>query len=181
MFRHHPDGLIYVGEYVASLADFAVDVAVCGLPPYPGLPAGYRERRCATGKAGVLFSADSQAPDLWTGAQTYLAAEGALLAAQAARLAPVDPPEPTLEQRREAMVVTRTQGLLALLTVGVHESDIQAYIDAKTDPAEKEVASIYFRAATWKRTHPLMAEVATALNVTAEQMDGLFVLAATYE
>lgn len=91
-FHHHPDGIIYVrteaAVYAASLAEFGEDLAACGLPPYVGLPPGYRERRYSPGVIRALYTADSQhADEDWTDGDAYLAAANALVAARTLRLA----------------------------------------------------------------------------------------------
>lgn len=97
-FHHHPDGIVYLraGEivYAASLAEFRNDLAACGLPPYAGLPPGYRERRYSPGAVRALYTADSQHPDTgWTDGDAYLAACAVLAAARALHLAAPAEPE----------------------------------------------------------------------------------------
>ncbi|MGE5476573.1 MAG: hypothetical protein ACM3Q1_07965 [Bacteroidales bacterium] len=92
-FHHHPDGVIYLrsdaGIYAASPEDFSADLAACGLPPYAGLPAGFRERRYLPGILHAVYSADSQdGGGDWPEGERYLAAQPQLMAAAARRAAP---------------------------------------------------------------------------------------------
>ncbi|HLO77116.1 MAG TPA: hypothetical protein VK196_11740 [Magnetospirillum sp.] len=92
LFQHHPDGIIYMrgecGAYAASLAEFLADLETCGLPPYAGLPDGYRERRYLPGVLHALYTADSQdGGGQWGEGDAYIAAIAELSAAAACRLA----------------------------------------------------------------------------------------------
>ncbi|MDG3575968.1 hypothetical protein P7F60_06205 [Rhizobium sp. YJ-22] len=76
--------------------------------------------------------------------------------------------------------LSRRQLLLGLLSIGVTEGDVEAEITAAvSDPMEREAALIEWRAAgSYERTHPLIADIATAMNLPAEQVDALWLWAA---
>lgn len=89
-FHHHPDGIVYLrgggADYSATLADFAADLAACGLPAYAGLPDGFRERRYLGGGLHAVYTADSQTEGgAWPEGETYLLAHADLVAAATLR------------------------------------------------------------------------------------------------
>jgi hypothetical protein len=70
--------------------------------------------------------------------------------------------------------VTIRQAKLALLDAELL-STVQTWIDEQADEATR----IYWTESTiFERNHPLIEQVATALNLTSEQVDALFVAAA---
>jgi hypothetical protein len=89
-FHHHPDGRIIIrGDgrpYIATLAEFQGDCQALGLPAYPGLPEGWTERT-VTEDRDILRRPDhaDDADERLAGADAYLAAYPALLAADDAR------------------------------------------------------------------------------------------------
>lgn len=86
-------------------------------------------------------------------------------------LNPPPEPEPVPAQ------VSRAQGKAALITTGLW-SDVLAYVEALTDPAEKAMAEVALNDTThWRRDSPFLNAVADALEVSQEQMDGLFIQA----
>lgn len=96
-FHHHPDGLIYVrGEgqtYCDTPQNFAAD---------SGIAYEFTGRERIYEPVVRHFVDDEPQPLDWPEGDAYIEALPALLAAQAARLAP---PAPTLEQARAAAVV----------------------------------------------------------------------------
>jgi hypothetical protein len=116
--------------------------------------------------------------------------------AKAARIAATDDdhtaiwfiqPDGTLESlaERQALIVpesvTRRGLRKALLTIGVRfDAHVKAAIDAMPDGNDKDRALIDLEdAQTFRRDHPLVASVGEALNKTDEEVDALFILAAT--
>lgn len=84
-----------------------------------------------------------------------------------------DPPAP---EPVPPTVVTKAQGKLALLAAGLLD-DAEAAISA-AGPA----AQIWYADATeWRRSHPVIAQMATALGLSAAQVDALFVAAAAIQ
>lgn len=73
---------------------------------------------------------------------------------------------------------TRRQGRLALLA---HDylDQVEALIDAITDPAERRAAQIEYEADTWERSNPTVQAMWSALGGTPAQLDDLFRLAVT--
>jgi hypothetical protein len=69
MFRHHPDGIIYIGDLALSLADFLLD------EPAYALPAGMIARDYVTGVKHTLSDGSSQhaGPLPWSAGAGYLA------------------------------------------------------------------------------------------------------------
>ncbi len=76
--------------------------------------------------------------------------------------------------------LSRRQLLLGLLSIGITEGDVEAEITAAlSDPMEREAALIEWRAAgSYERTHPLIADIATAMSLPGEQVDALWLWAA---
>lgn len=89
-----------------------------------------------------------------------------------AHLNPPPPPPPTVPEQ-----VSRAQGKAALIAAGLW-SDVLAYVDAITDPTEKALAEVALDDTThWRRDSPTMQSISTALDITSEQMDDLFISA----
>jgi hypothetical protein len=76
--------------------------------------------------------------------------------------------------------VTRRQLLLALFrATGVTEANILAQLGAIQDAAAKYEAETEFKHATeFARSHPLVAQLASDLSLTTEQVDNIFRAAA---
>lgn len=75
--------------------------------------------------------------------------------------------------------LTRRQLRLALLSIGVTAEYVETHIAAITDPVERAAALIEWEDAThYKRDHPLVADVAAAMQLPPEQVDALWVWAA---
>ena len=90
-------------------------------------------------------------------------------------LNPPTPPPPVPEQ------VSRAQGKAALITVGLW-LDAMAYVEAMSDPTEKAMAEVALNDTThWRRDSPTMQAMSTALGLTSEQLDGLFIQASQIE
>ena len=74
--------------------------------------------------------------------------------------------------------VSRAQGKIALSQAGLWEQVLQ-YADGITDPGQKLIAEVALNDTTaWERDSPFLNAVATALEITSEQMDALFIAAA---
>jgi hypothetical protein len=77
--------------------------------------------------------------------------------------------------------VTRAQGKAALITVGLWP-DVLAYVEALTVPTEKALAEVALNDTThWRRDSQTLQAVSTALNISSEQMDELFIHASQIE
>lgn len=90
----------------------------------------------------------------------------------------IDPPPapPYVPQQ-----VTRAQGKAALIQSGMWQ-DVLDYVDSITDPQEKSLALVALNDTThWQRTSPFLNGAATALGLTEQQLDDLFVQAAEIE
>lgn len=76
--------------------------------------------------------------------------------------------------------VTRRQLLVALFTAtGVKDTDILASLAAIPDAATRYVATVEFtQASEFQRNHPLVAQLASQLSLTTEQVDDIFRAAA---
>ncbi len=73
--------------------------------------------------------------------------------------------------------VSRAQGKAALVVAGVWDQVLE-YVAGIADPTEKALAEIALHDAQfWQRNSPFLARVAEALNMTAKQLDELFVKA----
>jgi hypothetical protein len=75
--------------------------------------------------------------------------------------------------------VTRRQGRRALLESG-YLQPVEAYLASITDETERLQAQIEYEAETWERPNPWVAHVLELLELTPEQGDDLFRLAATF-
>lgn len=75
--------------------------------------------------------------------------------------------------------ITRRQALRALLEDNLLDT-VEAYIEGIEEPKERRAAQIEFEAATWERSNPYIEAIGLAIGLSPEQIDGLFVLGATY-
>ena len=77
--------------------------------------------------------------------------------------------------------VTRAQGKAALIVAGLWD-DVLAYVEAIDDPQEKLLALVALNDTThWNRDSPMLNTAAAALGLTEQQLDDLFIQAATIE
>lgn len=73
--------------------------------------------------------------------------------------------------------ITRAQAKLALLSAGLLGS-VQPTIDAIPDPVQRSAAQIEWDdRLTFERTNPTLVALATAMGMTSEQLDALFIAA----
>lgn len=86
------------------------------------------------------------------------------------------PPEPTPEELRAAMPpLSMRQLRLGLRANGIALASVQAAVDAISDPAAREVAQIEWEYSDKvERTHSLISQIGTALNLTPEQIDTMW-------
>ena len=77
--------------------------------------------------------------------------------------------------------VTRAQGKAALITAGLWPGVI-AFVAAIPDPTERALAEVALHdTQQWHRSSPFFNAAATALGLTGEQLDNLFLAAAKIE
>lgn len=77
--------------------------------------------------------------------------------------------------------VTNAQGAAALIQAGLWD-DVLAYVDAMSDPTEKALAEVALHRTThWSRTSPFLNGAATALGLSSEDLDNLFIQASEIE
>jgi hypothetical protein len=99
-------------------------------------------------------------------------------AAQAGEFGPVaayvaSPPNPPFVPQQ----VTNAQGTVALIQAGLWPQ-VVAYVDAIEDPIQKAIAEVaLYKTTHWQRNSPFLNQAATALNISQEQMDQLFIQA----
>jgi len=88
----------------------------------------------------------------------------------------VTPYEPPVVDPRAMMpTLTARQFRLGLLAGGRTPAQVTATIEAMPEGATKETAKIEWEyATTFKRTHPLIATVGTALGLTPEAIDDMW-------
>src|SRR5690554_4724424 len=79
-----------------------------------------------------------------------------------------------LRKRRESMKVTRFQAKAALMQAGLLD-DIEAAVAASADP----LVELAWKEASFERLSPFVAQMQASINLTDEQLDELFDLAAT--
>jgi|GEM_PF-1705121 len=86
------------------------------------------------------------------------------------------PPEPTPEERRAALPpITARQLRLTLIRAGISLATVEAAIEAIPDEAARDEARVEWEYAShYERLHPLMAQVASALELTDEAVDALW-------
>jgi hypothetical protein len=83
------------------------------------------------------------------------------------------PASPTLVPSQ----VTRAQGKVVLIQMGLWPQ-VLAFVDAIEDPIEKAVAEVAINDTVhWQRNSPFLNQAATALGISQEQMDQLFIQA----
>lgn len=91
---------------------------------------------------------------------------------------------PTYEDQEPSVVpqsVTRSQGKAELITAGLWDA-VLAFVDAIEDEAEKALALVALNdTARWSRDSEFLIQCSSAIGVTPEQMDDLFILAASIE
>lgn len=88
------------------------------------------------------------------------------------------PPAPEPEPDPVPQSCSRRQGQRALLVHG-HLDDVEAAIDAISDPFERRDAQIEYEAGTWERDNPFVQQMWAQLGGTPEQLDDLFRMAVT--
>ena len=77
--------------------------------------------------------------------------------------------------------VTRAQGKAALITAGLWPG-VLAFVAAIPDPTERALAEVALHdTQQWHRSSPFFNAAATALGLTGEQLDNLFLAAAKIE
>lgn len=92
-----------------------------------------------------------------------------------AHLNPPPGPEPVPQQ------VARAQGKAALIQAGLWDAVLE-YVDSIADPTEKALALVALNDTThWQRASPFLNEAASSLGLTEQQLDDLFIQAATIE
>ena len=87
-------------------------------------------------------------------------------------------PEPVPVQASGApQSVSRAQGKLALIGAGLWPAAV-AFVNGITDPAQKAYAEVALHdTQEWRRDSPFLASAATALGLSEEQLDTLFITA----
>jgi len=94
-------------------------------------------------------------------------------------------PQPTWAELEAVVIpvaapgtITRRQARLALLQAGKLAA-VESAIANIADPAQKMAAQIEYEAETWKRANPWIERTGQAVGLTPEQIDALFIAAAT--
>ena len=99
-------------------------------------------------------------------------------AAQAGEFGPVaeyvaPPPAPPVVPQQ----VTRAQGKVVLIQMGLWEQ-VVAFVEAIADPVQKAIAEVaVYETLHWQRDSAFLNQAATALGITQQQMDQLFIAA----
>lgn len=77
--------------------------------------------------------------------------------------------------------VTRDQGKAALITTGLWAGVLE-FVASIPDPMERALAEVALHdTQQWRRSSPFLNSAATALGLTGEQLDGLFLAASKIE
>lgn len=89
---------------------------------------------------------------------------------------PYAPPTMTDEEKRAAMPrLTARQLRLGLIENGITLASVQAAVDGIADPTAREIAQVEWEyATTFERTHSLISQIGTALNLTPEEIDTMW-------
>lgn len=86
------------------------------------------------------------------------------------------PPEP---EPTSLPALSRRQLRLGLLSIDITSDMVEAEITATVDPVERAAAMIEWQdASVYERDHPLVADLASAFGLPAEQVDALWLWAA---
>lgn len=91
-------------------------------------------------------------------------------------------PEPTVEEKRAAMLsLTARQFKLGLVRNSISLDTVAAQIAAITDDLERQEAEIEWQtAAQFERLNPLVVSIASAIGLTDEQVDTMWLAALEY-
>jgi hypothetical protein len=85
----------------------------------------------------------------------------------------------TAEPPRVPFAISRAQGKAALVQAGMWDG-VVAYVEAIVDPTQKKMAEIAINDTQyWVRNSDFLTNAGTALGLTTEQMDDLFIQAQT--
>lgn len=74
--------------------------------------------------------------------------------------------------------LTKRQLRLGLLDLGVTVQQVSALIDQMPEPAQSRARIEWEDASTYQRSHPLVAQIATALSITEETLNAAWSAAA---
>ena len=84
-------------------------------------------------------------------------------------------PEPEPEPPTVPAVISRAKGKIVLIQAGLWQSVLN-YVAAIPDPVQKAIAEVALHdTQEWSRDSPFMAAISSAIGVTEEQMDQLFI------
>lgn len=88
-------------------------------------------------------------------------------------------PEPTIEEKRAAMPsLSARQFRLGLIEGGILLSQVDAAIEAITEPLERNKAQVAWEyAVEFERLNPLVLSMSAALGLSDEDVDGLWEMA----
>jgi hypothetical protein len=112
------------------------------------------------------------APLFWVDAPEGVSASTHYYADGFVEIPPPEPPAPVIPQQ-----VTRAQGKVVLIQMGLWPQ-VLAFVDAIEDPMQKAIAEVaVYETLHWQRNSPFLNQAATALEITQEQMDQLFIQA----
>lgn len=93
---------------------------------------------------------------------------------------PILAPRPTLVEKTPQQV-SRAQGKAALIQAGLWQSVLD-YVASIEDATQKAIAEVALNDTTyWQRTSPFLNAAATAIGLTQEQLDDLFIAASEIE
>ncbi len=83
---------------------------------------------------------------------------------------------PTTEDLRASMPPLSARQLrLGLIANGITLASVQTAVDGIADPTAREIAQVEWEyATTFERTHSLISQIGTALNLTPEEIDTMW-------
>ena len=89
----------------------------------------------------------------------------------------IQPPEPEQLPPQVPQQVTRAQGKVVLIQMGLWPQ-VEAYVAAIEDPMQKAIAEVaVYETLHWQRSSPFLNQAADALGITQAQIDELFIAA----
>ena len=132
-----------------------------------------------TGQASEIEETDP-IPLRWTMVEPPVPAEGKFAVFDGAQWRIEVTPAPAPDPMPVALPpLSRRQLRLALLSIGVTAGDVEAHIAAIADPVDQAAALIEWQdAGSYDRDHPLLLDVAAAMELPPEQVDALWMWAA---
>jgi len=168
MFKHHPDGLIYIGALVYPLTEFLLDEPAYSLPLEPPAIIG---REYIPGKQHALFTSDTQLGGVmpWHDGDRYIANEAKYFSNYTQRR--------KVKNDKNAEAAPNAPSFLAAVRTNVFANDITRIntawkLQPMWYPAVKDQ--------DWELVEKVTKAARTANDITQTEYDGIKVAAAAH-